>query len=126
MNKVRMVSFFVILAMIFNFANVSPASAATTAVTLQESTATISQPQDGLFVYEAVDGITVGQDGNGLNGWATWNGSSTAQTAVWKHHPMSTLHNLTLRCIIPGQLHTALAGSAFPTRRMIAARLRTG
>ncbi len=85
MNKIRIFAIFVFVAMLFSLANASPADAATTTVTLQQSTATFSQAQDGLFVYEAVDGITVGQDGNGLNGWATWNGYSTdAHTAVWE------------------------------------------
>ncbi len=55
-----------------------------TPVTLQQSTATFSQAQNGLYVYEAVDGITDGSYG-GYNGWATWNGSSAENhTAVWE------------------------------------------
>ena len=83
MNKTRIFSIFVMLAMLVILASLSPAHAAGNSVTLQQSTATISQLQDGLYVYEAVDGITDGSSG-GFNGWATFNVSSDAHTAVWE------------------------------------------
>lgn len=87
MNKFRIMSVFVILAMIFSFANVSPAGAATTAVTLQEGTATYSQELYccNLNVDEAVDGHLYDYGASGTyNGWAIYTGSSDPQTAVWE------------------------------------------
>ncbi|MHC4511403.1 MAG: hypothetical protein ACYTAO_21035, partial [Planctomycetota bacterium] len=61
MNKFRMMSVLVVLAMMFSFANVSPAGAA--AVTLQQGTATWSQLIGSFFVDQAVDGIILGGRG---------------------------------------------------------------
>ena len=76
MNKYRILSIFVVLAMVFSFANVSPASAATTAVTLQEGTATFSQ--NGFSVDAAIDGLI------GPSGWAIDPNQGADQTAVWE------------------------------------------
>jgi hypothetical protein len=90
MNKFRLMSFFVILAMVFSFANVSPAGAAgpIVPVTLQEGTATFSQGDwcCNLNVDEAVDGQLYDYNASGTyNGWATYNGSSADDhTAVWE------------------------------------------
>ncbi len=88
MNKFRVISVFVVLAMVFSFANVSPANAATTTISLQQGTATFSQEDwcCGLNVDEAVDGVFSGVNGPGdpYNGWAIYNGSSDPQTAVWE------------------------------------------
>jgi hypothetical protein len=79
MNKYRTLSIFVVLAMLFSFANVSPASAATTtAVTLQEGTATWSQDLGSYLVDKAIDGII--DD----SGWAIHPYQGTNQTAVWE------------------------------------------
>jgi len=78
MNKFRMMSVFVVLAMLFSFANVSPAGAATTTVTLQEGTAAWSQAAGNYFVDQAVDGII--DD----SGWAIHPYQGTNQTAVWE------------------------------------------
>lgn len=75
MNKFRIMSVFVVLAMLFSFANVNTAGAAgpIVPVTLQEGTATFSQnyPCCALPVDQAVDGIIVYGVGNlaNLNGW---------------------------------------------------------
>ena len=89
MNKYRILSIFVVLAMLFSFANVSPASAATTtAVTLQEGTATFSQnyPCCALPVGQAVDGILIYGVGNiaNLNGWGIHPAVGQNHTAVFE------------------------------------------
>ena len=88
MNKYRILSIFVVLAMVFSFANVSPASAATTTVTFQEGTATFSQnyPCCALPVGQAVDGVIVygAGDINNLNGWGIHPAVSQNHTAVFE------------------------------------------
>jgi len=87
MNKFRILSVLIVLAMVFSFANVSLAGAATTAVTLQEGTATYSQELYccNLNVDEAVDGHLYDYGASGTyNGWAIYTGSSDPQTAVWE------------------------------------------
>jgi hypothetical protein len=78
MNKVRNFGVFVLLAMIFSFANVSPVGAATTPVTLQEGTATWSQSIGSYFVDYVVDGIING------SGWAISPYEGTDQIAVFE------------------------------------------
>jgi hypothetical protein len=88
MNKYRLMSFFVILATLFSFANVNTAGAATMTVTLQEGTATFSQGDwcCNLNVDEAVDGQLYDYGASGIyNGWATYNVDHVdAQTALWE------------------------------------------
>ena len=90
MNKFRLMSVFVILAMLFGFANVSPAAAVgpIVSVTLQEGTATYSQSYTccALPVDQAVDGIIIYGVGNlsNLNGWGIHPAVGQNHTAVWE------------------------------------------